>query len=99
MLARGSVLDGRFRVLQNFARAANSIALAEELSGGRRVWLVLLSVTASATDLQRALDLQLRFALGVPGLARPIASGVDGGVAFVAFAAPESGSVSETHVA
>jgi protein-disulfide isomerase len=98
MLARGSVLDGRFRVLQNFAAAANSIALAEELNGGRRVWLVLLSVTASATDLQRALDQQLRFALGVLGLARPIASGVDGGFAFVAFAAPDSGSVSETHV-
>jgi protein-disulfide isomerase len=95
MLARGLVLDGRFRVLQNFAAAANSIVVAEELNGGRRVWLVLLSVSASAAEIQVALDKQVRFALGVPGLARPIASGVDAGFAFVAFAAPESGSVAE----
>src|SRR5260221_8072550 len=99
MLRPGSVFDGRFRVLENFAVAANSIALAEELNGGRRVWLVLLSVTASAAELSGALERQSRFALGVPGLARPIASGVDGGLAFVAFAAPESGSVLERHAA
>jgi protein-disulfide isomerase len=95
MLRPGAELDGRFRVLQNFAAAANSIALAEELKGGRKVWLVLLSLTASAAQLAAALERQARFALGVPGLARAVASGVDGGIAFVAFAAPASGSVAE----
>jgi protein-disulfide isomerase len=95
MLRPASVFDGRFRVLGNFAAAANSIAPAEELSTGRRVWLVLLSLTASAEQVADALERQARFALGVPGLARPIASGVDGGLAFVAFAAPAAGSVAE----
>jgi len=95
MLRPASVFDGRFRVLGNFAAAANSIAPAEELSTGRRVWLVLLSVTANAEQVADALERQLRFALGVPGVARPIASGVDGGLAFVAFAAPATGSVAE----
>ena len=99
MLRPGSVFDGRFRVLEHFATAASSIALAEELRGGRRVWLVLLSVTASALQISGALEQQSRFAVGVPGLARPIASGVDGGLAFVAFAAPDSGSVVDGRVA
>ncbi len=98
MLRPGSVFDGRFRVLENFAAAANSIALAEELNGGRRVWLVLLSVTASSAQISVALEQVSRFAVGVPGLARAVASGVDGGLAFVAFVAPASGSVAETHL-
>ena len=95
MLRPASVFDGRFRVLGNFAAAANSIVPAEELSTGRRVWLVPLSMTASAAQVADALERQARFAVGVPGLARPIASGVDGGLAFVAFAAPAIGSVAE----
>jgi protein-disulfide isomerase len=93
MLRPGSELDGRFRVIQNFAAAANSIALAEELTGGQKVWLVLLSLSASAAELAAGLEQQARFGLGVPGLARAVASGVDGGLAFAAFAAPASGSV------
>src|SRR5947209_8654867 len=97
MLRPGLVFDGRFRVLGNFAAAANPIALAEELNTGRRIWLVLLSLTASAAQVSLRLEQEARFAFGVPGLARPLASGVDAGLAFVAFAAPESGSVAETH--
>ena len=99
MLRPGSVFDGRFRVLDQLVAAATPIALAEELNGGRRVWLVLVSVTATAIQISTALEQQSRFALGVPGLARPVASGVDGGLAFVAFAAPEPGCVSEGRVA
>ena len=56
-------------------------------------------MTASAAQLSEALERQGRFALGVPGLARPLESGIDGGAAFVAFEAAASGSVAEAHTA
>jgi len=92
------MVGGRFRVLRNFGPAATSIALAEDLRGAQRVWLVQIDVSASEAQLGLTLELQGRFALGVPGLARPVASGVDAGAAFLAFAAPLSGSVADAHV-
>ncbi len=98
MFANGSTVGGRFRVLRNFGPAATSLALAEDLRGAQRVWLVQIDVTASEAQIGLTLEQQGRFALGVPGLARPVASGVDAGAAFLAFAAPLSGSVADAHV-
>ena len=95
MLASGLVVAGRFRVLRNFGPAADSIALAEDLRGGERLWLVQVPVSASAAQVELTLEQQARFALGVPGLARAVASGVDAGAAFLAFVAPLSGSVAD----
>ncbi|HEY5377228.1 MAG TPA: thioredoxin domain-containing protein [Polyangiaceae bacterium] len=74
------------------------MALGEDLRGAERVWLVQIDVTASEAQIGLTLEQQGRFALGVPGLARPVASGVDAGAAFLAFAAPLSGSVADAHV-
>jgi protein-disulfide isomerase len=98
MFASGSLVGGRFRVLRNFGPAATSIALADDLRSAERVWLVQIDVTASEAQIGLTLEQQGRFALGVPGLARPVASGVDAGAAFLAFAAPLSGSVADAHV-
>ncbi|HEX3774715.1 MAG TPA: thioredoxin domain-containing protein [Polyangiaceae bacterium] len=95
MLRPGSQFGARFRVVQNFADAASTIALAEELNGARRVWLALLPLSASAVEVAVTLEQQSRFALGVPGLARPIASGIDGGIIYVAFVAPAAGSIAQ----
>ena len=92
------MVGGRFRVLRNFGPAATSMALGENLRTAQRVWLVQIDVTASEAQIGLTLEQQGRFALGVPGLARPVASGVDGGAAFLAFAAPLSGSVADAHV-
>ncbi|HEY3668880.1 MAG TPA: thioredoxin domain-containing protein, partial [Polyangiaceae bacterium] len=99
MFASGSVVGGRFRVLRNFGPTASSIALADDSSGGPRVWLVQIAVTASDAQIALTLEQQGRFAVGVPGLARPIASGVDTGVAYLAFVAPLSGSVVDAQLA
>jgi protein-disulfide isomerase len=98
MLASGSTVGGRYRVLRNFGPAATSIALAEDLRSAQRVWLVQIEITASDAQIALTLEQQGRFALGVPGLARPVASGVDAAAAFLAFAAPLSGSVADAHV-
>jgi protein-disulfide isomerase len=95
MLRRGSEIGGRFRVLENLATATDTIALAEGFRGEGPVWLVLLSLTAAPAALAAELDREARFALGIPGLARPLASGSDGGFTYLAFAAPASGSVAQ----
>ena len=97
MFASGSVVGGRFRVLRNFGPAASWIALAEDLRGAPRVWLVQVAVTANDAQIALTLEQQGRFALGVPGLARPVASGVDADAAYLAFAAPLTGSVADAH--
>ncbi|MEO8901485.1 MAG: thioredoxin domain-containing protein [Polyangiaceae bacterium] len=91
----GAIVGGRFRVLRNFGPAADSIALAEEAGRADRVWLVRIAVTATAQQVSLTLEQQGRFALGVSGLSRPLASGVEAGVAFLAFVAPSGGSVAE----
>ncbi len=96
MFANGSLVGARFRVLRNFGAAgAGAVAQALELGSGLERWLVQVNVTASEAQVSLTLEQQARFAVGVPGLARPIASGVDAGAAFVAFAAPPGGSVAE----
>ncbi len=95
MLVNGAIVGGRFRVLRNFGPAADSIALAEEPGRADRVWLVRIEATATAQQVSLTLEQQGRFALGVPGLARPLASGVEAGAAFLAFVAPSGGSVAE----
>jgi protein-disulfide isomerase len=97
MFVSGSVVGARFRVLRNFGPAASSIALADDLRGPLRVWLVQVAVTANDAQIALALEQQGRFALGVSGLARPVASGVDADAAYLAFAAPLSGSVADAH--
>ncbi|MEO7033761.1 MAG: thioredoxin domain-containing protein [Polyangiaceae bacterium] len=91
----GAIVGGRFRVLRNFGPAADSIALAEEAGRADRVWLVGIAVTANAQQVSLMLEQQGRFALGVTGLARALASGVEAGAAFLAFVAPSGGSVAE----
>src|SRR4051812_45460727 len=98
MLASGSVVDGRFRVLRNFASVANGGSVVEDQTSGQRGWLIQMALTCSALQLSEELERQLRFAVGVPGLARPFAAGIDAGTAYVVFAAPASGSVAEIPV-
>lgn len=95
MLASGSVIGGRFRVLRLLAPAPCSVALAEALNGPGHYWLVEIALSVGEAALSDALERQGRFALGIPGLARPVASGVAAGTAFLAFAAPSVGSVAE----
>jgi protein-disulfide isomerase len=95
MFASGSLVGGRFRVLRNFGPAASAIALADDVRDARRVWLVPVAVGASEAQIGLTLEQQGRFALGVPGLARAVASGVDAGAAFLAFVAPASGNVAD----
>ncbi len=97
MFANGSLVGARFRVLQNVGAdlGAAAVARALELQSGQERWLVQVDVTASESQVSLALEQQARFAVGVPGLARPLASGVDAGTAFVVFAAPPGGSVAE----
>jgi len=95
MLASGSLVDSRFRVLRDLAPAANGIAVAQELTSGQACWLIRIALSASALSLTEALERHRRFGLGVSGLARPLASGIDSGFGYVAFAAPASGSVAE----
>jgi protein-disulfide isomerase len=95
MLASGSVVDGRFRVLRVIAPAPYSVAVAEALTGAERYWLIEFALRVGEAQLSEALDRQVRFALGIPGLARPVACGVASGTAFLAFSAPPLGSVAE----
>jgi len=94
MLASGALVDNRFRVLRHFAPAANGIALAQDGSG-QSCWLIQLPVNCDALQLRDALERHRRFGLGVPGLARPLAAGVDMGCGYVAFAVPASGNVAD----
>ena len=93
MLANGLVLGGRFRVIRNFAPAASSIAVAEDLHSAELHWLVQFAASASEAQLTEAIERHGRFALGVPGLARPVAWGVEGEVVFLAFKAAGSGNL------
>src|SRR6186713_2816646 len=99
MLASGSLVDGRFRVLRNFGPSASGIAVAEDLTNRQPCWIVALGSSGSAPQLVEALERHARFGLGVPGLARPLASGLDAGHGYVAFAAPASGSVADVPAA
>lgn len=96
MLASGTVVGNRFRVLRTFAPEASAIAVAEEPSG-QEYWLVMLSLARSEAEWADALSRHFRFAVGISGLARPLASGSDGTHAFVAFQAAALGSVRELH--
>jgi protein-disulfide isomerase len=95
MLASGSVVDGRFRVLRNFAPVASGIAVVQELASGQPCWLIQIALTGSAQQLSDVLGRHARFGLGVSGLARPLASGIDADSGYVVFAAPASGSVAD----
>jgi protein-disulfide isomerase len=95
MLASGSVIGGRFRVLRMLAPAPCSVALAEALDVTAQYWLVEIALSVGEAALSEALERHGRFALGVPGLARPVASGAAPGTAFLAFSAPAQGSVAE----
>jgi protein-disulfide isomerase len=97
MLLNGAIVGGRFRVLRNFGPAADSIALADEPGRAEPVWLIRVEASATGQQLSRMLEQHARFALGVPGLARPLGFGVDAGAAFLAFVAPPGGSVAEAH--
>jgi protein-disulfide isomerase len=97
-MASDALVDGRFRVLRNFAPVASGIAVARDLTDGHSCWLIQLPLTCSAAQLREALERQARFGLGVPGLARPLASGIDAGLGYVAFSAPASGSIAELPV-
>ena len=93
------MVGGRFRVLRNFAPAASGIAVVQDLTSGQPRWLIQIALTCSAAQLTEALERHARFGLGVPGLARPLASGIDAGSGYVVFAAPASGSVAEVPTA
>src|SRR6187402_3053084 len=95
MLVSGSLVDSRFRVLRNFAPAANAFAVAQDLANGQPCWLIQFALTCSAQQVREALERHGRFGLGVPGLARPLASGMDAGSGYVVFTAPASGSVAD----
>ena len=73
------------------------MVLAEALNGAGQYWLVEVPINVSEARLSEALERHGRFALGVSGLARAVASGVVVGGAFLAFLAPASGSVAEAH--
>jgi len=95
MLASGSLVDGRFRVLPIGASVSSEVAVVEDSTTGQWCWLIRVALSASAPQIAEALEGHGRFGLGVPGLARPIASGFDGGSGYVVFAAPTSGSVAD----
>ncbi|MEP7048886.1 MAG: thioredoxin domain-containing protein [Pseudomonadota bacterium] len=95
MLVNGVIVGGRFRVIRNFGPATDSIALADDLRDGGLVWLIRVAASATTQQLSLTLEQQGRFALGVPGLARLLSSGVEAGMAFLAFVAPPGGSVAE----
>ncbi|HYP97994.1 MAG TPA: thioredoxin domain-containing protein [Polyangiaceae bacterium] len=95
----GALVDSRFRVLRDFAPAAEGIAVAQDLTSGRTCWVIRIALTASAPQLVEALERHRRFGLSVPGLARPLAAGFDRGQGYVAFTAPASGSVADVGVA
>ncbi|MEO6600683.1 MAG: hypothetical protein ABIQ16_12470, partial [Polyangiaceae bacterium] len=99
MLTSGLVIDGRFRVLRLLVPAPCSVALAEALNGIGQYWLIEIAINVGEARLSEALERHGRFALGIPGLARPVASGVAQGSAFLAFSAPVSASVAEAHSA
>src|SRR4051794_14458088 len=99
MLASGSVVDGRFRVVRDLTPAAHGIAVALDLTTGQSCWLIQISLTCSASQLTAALEQHGRFGLGVPGLARPLTFGLQGDRGYVAFAAPASGSVADVPLA
>ncbi|HEY0463050.1 MAG TPA: thioredoxin domain-containing protein [Polyangiaceae bacterium] len=84
-------------MLRNFAPDASEIAVAEDetKTSGRACWLIQIATSCDAQQLSEALERQGRFALGVAGLARPLASGIDAGAGYVVFAAPASGSIAE----
>ncbi|MEI9937729.1 MAG: thioredoxin domain-containing protein [Pseudomonadota bacterium] len=82
-------------MLRDFAPVANGFAVAQDLTSGQLCWLIQIALSCSAAQLTEALERHGRFGLGVSGLARPLASGLDAGSGFVAFAAPASGSVAE----
>ena len=75
------------------------MVLAEALNGAGQYWLIEVPISVSEARLSEALERQGRFALGVSGLARAVASGAVAGGAFLAFLAPASGSVAEAHTA
>src|SRR6187431_2958648 len=95
MLASGSLVGGRFRVLGNFAPVAGGIAVVQDQTSGQPCWLIQIALSASAPQLSQTLERHGRFGLGVPGLARPVASGVDADSGYVVFAAPPAGSVAD----
>lgn len=95
MLASGALVDSRFRILRDFAPVANGIAVAEDVTTGQSCWLIRIVVSASARELTDALERHRRFGLGVSGLARPLAAGIDAGAGYVAFVAPVSGSIAD----
>ena len=99
MLASGVLVGGRFRVLRTFAPTSSSAALADALNGTGQYWLVQVPVAVTEAQLGAALERHVRFALGVPGLARPVAFGVDAGGAFLAYRAPSAGSALDAHLA
>ncbi len=82
-------------MLRALIPASSSAAVADALNGTGQHWLVQVPVTVSQAQLSDALDRHVRFALGVPGLARPVAFGVDAGAAFLAYRAPTSGNALE----
>ncbi|MEI9950081.1 MAG: thioredoxin domain-containing protein [Pseudomonadota bacterium] len=87
-------------MLRNFAPVANGIAIAEDLTrtSGQACWLIQIALTCSAAQLLEALERHGRFGLGVSGLARPLATGIDASHGYVVFAAPTSGSVADVPV-
>jgi len=95
MLASGALVDKRFRVLRDFAPAVHGIALAQDVTSGQSCWLIQLPVSCDAPQLREALERHQRFGLGVPGLARALAAGIDMGTGYVAFATPASGSIAD----
>src|SRR3954471_13559807 len=95
----GSLVDGRFRVLRAFAPGALGIAFSQDLTTVHSCWLVQLALNCSPQQLSAALERHCRFGLGVPGLARPLAWGIEGERGYLVFAAPGSGSVADVPLA
>lgn len=95
MFAVGALVGGRFRVLRNFAPNANSIAVVEDAQDGQRRWLVAIEASTTEARVRDVLAAEERFALGVPGLARALAAGVDGGFAYLVYAGSRVGSVAD----
>src|SRR6478735_1337839 len=95
MLASGSLVDGRFRVLRDCAPAANGVAVVQDLSSGQLCWLIQIALSCTELQLSEALERHARFGLGVAGLARPLCAGLDAGGAYVVFRAPASGSIAQ----
>ncbi|HYQ40846.1 MAG TPA: hypothetical protein VER11_02730, partial [Polyangiaceae bacterium] len=82
-------------MLRDFAPAVHGIALAQDVTSGQSCWLIQLPVSCDAPQLREALERHQRFGLGVPGLARALAAGIDMGTGYVAFATPASGSIAD----